>query len=179
MRQTDQSGDSTCVSWVKLHVYEGINVCSTLSLYLSPSLSLSLAFIPSAGHPPALHLGSERVHIFIYKSWNSHFFHLAYLVTITASFICFFLYSLWLSLCHWGKMSFHIMMSIFHLRNCVAKLDSAHALLTNTYDISKISLSLCLSWQCTLCSAAGYASLHTMNTASLLLGGGRPSVITQ
>lgn len=44
-------------------------------------------------------------------------------------------------------MFFHIMMCIFHIcivcvLMCVAKLNSAHALLTNTYDNSKISISL-------------------------------------
>ncbi len=57
----------------------------------SLSLSLSPSFLHSfPGRPLALHLGSEKVHIFIYKSWNSHIFHLAYLVIITAQFICFF-----------------------------------------------------------------------------------------
>ena len=43
---------------------------------LQHSPSLPLASIPSLPSSD-LHLGSEKVHIFIYKSWNSHIFHLA------------------------------------------------------------------------------------------------------
>lgn len=75
VRLSDQTSSSTCVSWVKLHVYEGIKVCSTHS----PSLAL----IPFPDSPLAFHLGSEKVHNFIYKSWSFFIFHLAYLVTIT------------------------------------------------------------------------------------------------
>ncbi len=44
LHQTGLRGDSTCVSWVKLCVYGGINVCSSLSCLHSPPW-------PSSGPP--------------------------------------------------------------------------------------------------------------------------------
>lgn len=105
----------------------------------SPSLLLSF---PSLAILPATHLGSEKVHVLIYKSLNSY---LPLGLFGYNNRTVHLLFSLWVSSVTKRKMCYSIWWYIFFAEVIVLFiLNSVNAVHGFTYDSSKISTTFCL-----------------------------------